>query len=140
MSWKNYENTVRHDFDEFSCPEFWVELVRLDSMPYGDAKDYINQAQEIANIEDEEDQTVASFKTGEDGLNVNDRTLIRCISEWYFTDPDTGEDLPVPTFEDPGSLDRLPTEFITRMHQWMWADSNMTQGREPATFPGEDAN
>jgi len=123
MGWEAYrkKRVVRHDFGEQGCGEFWVDLLSMDGLPYGESKKFRNL-------------DMAS----EQGMRESEKILAGHIVNWSLTDPETGEPLPVPTKKDPSPLDKLPSEFILLMFRWMGEDSKAAQlvPQETGTFSG----
>lgn len=119
MGWKEYQEQITepHDFGEFGCPDFKVDLRRVDSFPYGEMKAYTSQASQLA-AGGESDLTAAA--------KINDEVLVKCIARWNIPHPDTDEVLPLPS-KDISSLDVLPSEFVARLHIWLQEDSQLAQ-------------
>lgn len=128
MGWKEYQAQLseRHDFGEFGCPDFEVDLRRIDSFPYGEMKSYTAQTSQLA----------ARGGSGEAAAQtkINDEVLVKCVARWTFTHPKTGEPLPLPA-EDAVSLDVLPSEFIAQMHLWLQEDSKLAQLAQEGQSP-----
>lgn len=121
MGWKEYQakQSVRHTFDELGCPDFYVDLRRVDAFPYGYVKEY--------GKSDTIDPETATREEIEAQLETNDEILAMCIADWNITHPETNESLPVPTSKDWSSLDALPSEFVAQMHEWLGEDSELSQ-------------
>ncbi len=119
MGWKEYQAqlTETHNFDEFGCPDFEVDLRRIDSFPYGEMKAYTSQASELST---------GSVLDLAAAAEINDEVLVKCIAAWSIPHPETGEELPLPS-EDIASLDVLPSEFVARMHIWLQEDSKLAK-------------
>jgi len=140
MSWDKYKKTAKHNFKDFGCPDFWVELLRLDAQPYGDRTDVTDELDEetrtrleavIAGGLDNE-EAIVQVALKDPGMarkvtELGDRQLARNIVNWNLTDPKTDEDLPVPTEDDSSSLQALPREFVAQMHTWLREDSELAQ-------------
>lgn len=134
MGWKKYQETltVKHEFSQFGCDEFWVKLRRLDSMPYGETREAGGMTpEELAEVQ-------ADPARAEEARDKMESDLIDVIADWYITDPTIqGDDavsdeqkkapMPLPTSEDKTSLMKLPTEFIVVMIEWIEADSNIAK-------------
>ena len=140
MSWDKYKKTAKHNFKDFGCPDFWVELLRLDAQPYGDRTDITDELDETTRLAletvmaggmaDEEKLMQAALK--DPGLaqkvtDLGDRQLARNIVNWNLTDPKTDEELSVPSEDDTLSLKALPREFVAQMHTWLREDSELAQ-------------
>lgn len=119
MGWKAYNAQLAepHDFSEFGCPDFKVDLRRIDSFPYGEVKSYTAQAAELGV---DEKTTLADVAV------INDAVLVKCVTRWNIPHPETGEVLPLPS-EDPTSLDVLPSEFVAQLHIWLQEDSQLAK-------------
>jgi len=105
MAWDEYrkQKVRRYTFEEFGCPEFWVELKSLSQLSWGQAKKF--QEMDVSDP--------VAIAQGEE-------ILIWAIQDWYILDPTVEGEvlLPLPK-DDPKSLDKLPTEFVSQMHSWI---------------------
>ena len=131
MGWKEYKEKlgVKHNFAQFGCKDFWVILRRLDSYPYGEAKESRAAPVDI-------DELTGNPEKAEKVRKEIEEQLIDCILDWHITDPDTPEDvsdeerarsMPIPTKGDLTSLDKLPSEFIAAMFIWLRDDSDLAK-------------
>lgn len=140
MSWEKYKKTAKHNFKDFGCPGFWVELLRLDALPYGESSDATENLDEetrsklesfiAGGLVDEEAAMQIVLKDRETAQKVAelaDQQLAKNIANWNLTNPQTDEELPVPTEEDTSSLKVLPREFVAQMHIWLREDSELAQ-------------
>ena len=147
MGWKEYQEQITepHDFGEFGCPDFKVDLRRVDSFPYGEMKAYTAQASELKKIAKRaasEDDGITDEEAFASAAAINDQVLVKCVARWNIPHPDTGEILPLPS-EDISSLDVLPSEFVARLHIWLQEDSQLAQmaatGNETSGEGGESS-
>jgi len=127
MGWKEYKQTlgVVHDFAEFQCPEYWVELRRADSLPYGETKGAGLTPEGLEELR--RDPAKAEAARGK-----FEADLVDCILNWHIPDPRLPEDslaaasLPLPR-DTPDSLSVLPLEFILQMIVWLQEDSKIAE-------------
>jgi len=105
MGWKEYlaQRHVRYTFEEFGCPEFWVEMRGLESFSHGQS---LELAEKLRNASDE------------DTVEESHKLLAMLIKDWNLTDPETGEPLPIPK-EDRSSLLKIPHEFVLKLDEWV---------------------
>jgi hypothetical protein len=140
MSWEGYKKIAKHNFKDFGCPGFWVELLRLDAQPYGDRTDITDELDEetrtrletlvAGGLANEDAMMQAALKDPDMARKITelgDRQLAKNIVDWNLTHPKTGEELPVPTEDDALSLQALPREFVAKMHAWLREDSELAQ-------------
>ena len=140
MSWEKYRKTAKHNFKEFGCPGFWVELLRLDSQLYGDRTDATEEFDDetsaklkalvVGGLSDEEASiqiAIQDPETAQKLVDLGNRQLAKHIVNWNLTDPKTNEELPLPTEDDFSSFDALPREFVTKMNDWLREDSELAQ-------------
>lgn len=134
MSWKEFkqQSVKRYTFEEIGAPGFWVEMRTLDSMPWGKAKRYAKDP----DMSDDEVEREA------------EQILVRSIIRWNITDPKIAENyermgrnpdeaplLPIPN-EDLRSLDKLPSAFIAKLHEWLSAGMQLGAEKVP-TMSGQ---
>lgn len=140
MSWEKYKKVAKHNFKEFGCPSFWVELLRLDAQPYGERTDVTNELDEEVRAQlealvtegmvDEAAAIQIAVKHPDAAQQITelaDKQLARNIANWNLTHPKTDEELPVPAEDDTSSLEALPREFVAQMHVWLREDSELAQ-------------
>ncbi len=133
MSWKEYKEKlgVKHNFAQFGCEDFWVVLRRLDSYPYGEAKE--SRATPV-NVEELTKNPAEAEKVRKE---IEDQ-LVDCILDWHIPDPtiqeredvsdeDKAKSMPLSMKDDLTSLDKLPSEFIASMFIWLREDSDLAK-------------
>lgn len=138
MSWKEYneKRSVKHDFSEFGCKDFWVKLRRVDSYAYGETKDADSMTPE--ELKKAVEEAKKDKEKARELRNRNDRELTECIVEWNITDPTIQDDpevskeekeapMSLPTEDDFTSLEKLPLEFIVAMMEWIVSDSEIAK-------------
>ena len=87
--------TVQFNLAELGCPDFWVKMRRLDTLPYGRTKRYIE-----------------GELSPQEALAETEELLKELIVEWNLPDFENPEQaLPLPS-EDPSVLEKLPSEFV----------------------------
>ena len=121
MSWKAYLATlgVRHTFEKFGLPDFYVILRRVDSYPYANIKKRAPRQIDIAQLEANPELAAELQREQED-------LLAQAVMEWNLTDPNTDQPLALPK-DDPTALDVLPTEFVVQLNMWLVEDSTLAK-------------
>ena len=112
MGWKEFREASSkvYHFEKQHCPEYWVRLKGIDTMPWGRSKRYFG-----AELNDDEATREA------------EELLRESILDWYIPDPDDeGRVLPLPK-DDPDVLNKLPNAFITQMQIWLMEGVNVEE-------------
>ena len=134
MGWKEYQEKlgVRHTFTKFGCKEFWVELRRLDSLPYGETR------QAGGTTPEELEEAKSDPKKADELRDKFEHDLVGSVMDWHITDPtiqdkpgisdeDKGKSMPIPTADNITPLTKLPLEFVVQMMEWLESDSDVAK-------------
>lgn len=115
MSWETYRKnkTKEYTFESIGAPDFWVKMISMDTMRYGESKELREDTEKIQEESSDDDELMRKL-------------LSRYIIAWNLTDPDTDEPMPVPS-KDISALDKLPMDFIAQLNLWLEENSALKE-------------
>lgn len=95
--------TTKVTFEKFEAPEIEVEVLDVNALPYGQARELSREWERISKLGDD-----ATLNDQDTGLKM---LLAKLIHSWNVTDPYTDELLPIPK-NDIEVVDKLPMEVL----------------------------
>lgn len=97
-------NSHRYSFDKIGAPDFYVKMLHPGIIPYGKLLSLFPEGETGDSKEEDQKKSLSS--------------LAYLIVEWNLTNPETDEPLEVPTEQNYGVLQLLPTAFMRMLFAW----------------------